>query len=94
MFCNGITRSFKEKMCLIQLKTNTDCFMYSVLSSLHPVVKNSNQLSKYEHFIDYYDFIDVRGIVDLKQIETFEKNNLVSVNVYTYDLEHKSFLSK
>ena len=31
----------------------------------------------------------MRGIVDLKQIETFEKNNLVSVNVYTYDLEQK-----
>ena len=79
----------RKKKCLIEFKTNTDCFMYSVLYSLHPVQNNPNRKSNYIHLIDDYNFSDVRGIVDLEKIGIFEKNNNISVNVYSYNLAEK-----
>ena len=60
--------------------------MYSVLYSLHPVQNNPNRTSNYIHLIDNYNLSDVRGIVDLEKIGIFEKNNNISVNVYSYNL--------
>ncbi|XP_053205601.1 uncharacterized protein LOC128392015 [Panonychus citri] len=86
---HSLPAKLNSKKCLINLKTETDCFMYSILASLHPASRNGQRISSYRTFIDLYDFSSCRGIVDLKQIDTFERSNNISVNVYSYNMDDK-----
>ena len=77
-------RISNKKACL-ELDCHDDCFMWSVLALLHPTKKNANRCVHYVQYVMDYDFSDVRGIVQLKSIPTFERKNNISVSVYTLE---------
>lgn len=61
------------------------CFLYSILAKLYPARHNPSRVSNY---IQYADKLNMKGIqypVKLSQIEKFENQNQVSVNVFGYE---------
>ena len=78
----------KKTKSLRTVKCTTDCFMYSVLAALHPM-DHADRPSRYEPFLDFYDFSMARGLVSLHQIKKFEEKNNISINVYTFDDDDK-----
>ncbi|XP_074604049.1 uncharacterized protein LOC141857450 [Brevipalpus obovatus] len=75
------------KKAVLRLDCHDDCFMWSVLASLHPTKKNANRCYRYVQFFPDYDFSGVRGVVKIKSIDSFESRNNISVNVYTMKCE-------
>ena len=61
------------------------------LSTLHPVSINSNRVMSYVSYKDELDFQGIEFPVDSKQINKFEKQNDVSVNVYYLKKKGKNF---
>lgn len=82
---NELPVYIKNKKACLSIGCSSDCFMYSVLASLHPQEKHSQRATKYEMFKDLYDFSDVRGVVRINDIGKFERKNRISVNVYTIE---------
>ena len=81
-----IPERLKKSKALISLKTHTDCFMYSILACLHPKTTNAQRIASYRQYENLYNFSDVRGIVPITAISSFElKNPTISVNVYSYE---------
>uniref|UniRef100_A0A158P4I1 DNA-directed DNA polymerase n=1 Tax=Tetranychus urticae TaxID=32264 RepID=A0A158P4I1_TETUR len=80
-----------NKKCLINIKTQDSCFLYSVLAALHPFTKNAQRKSNYTAYIDRYDITDLPldGNVDLFQAVKFAKRNNFNINIYTYDIDEK-----
>lgn len=72
-----------RKKAILKLDCHDDCFVWAVLPSLHPTEKNAERCFRYIQFFPDYDFSDVRGVVKLKSIDSFESRNDISVNVYT-----------
>ena len=68
---------------------NTDnlCFLYSVLCGLHPHIKNKTRASSYTK---YLNSLNLRGLtfpMNISQIEKFEHQNKVSINVFSFMTE-------
>ena len=81
--CETMTlpRRLLAKKSLVSIKTNTDCFMYSVLAALH---NRGQKKEQYDQYIERYDFSDVRGSdVSIESVKKFVRKNKISVNVYT-----------
>ena len=78
--------SMKKGIVNIQNKDNK-CFMWSVLAKLYPVNKNANKVSSYREHVNKLDFTDIEFPVKVEDIDIFEENNNLSVNVYTWDRE-------
>ena len=55
-----------------------DCFMWSVLAGLHPIVDNPQRISHYKRFVVNYDF---------ENIANFERHSQISINVYSLDVK-------
>ena len=72
-----------KRKAILNIKTSTDCFMYSVLAALHPPLVHKNRPNQYIEHLEKYDFSDVRGIVSIKDVEKFERKNKISINVYS-----------
>ena len=65
--------------------TDNKCFMWSVLAALHPVDRNTSRISNY---VDFESELNMAGIampVALKDVDRFETQNAVSVNVFGYE---------
>ena len=71
----------------IQNKDNK-CFMWSILAYLHPADTNPQRVSKYEPFHAELSFDDIEFPVKLQDVSKFERQNLISVNVFGYDPEN------
>jgi hypothetical protein len=71
---------------LINVKNRDQkCFLYSVLAKLYPARHNPSRVSNY---LQYTKELNMKGIqypVKLLQIERFEKQNHVSINVFGYE---------
>ena len=67
--------------------TDNKCFMYSVLSALHPVSdRHPERPNKYIEHIDKYNWTGIEYPTKLNTIKPFEKNNVnISINVYHYE---------
>ena len=72
----------KKKACINIVNTDNQCFKWALLSALHPVQYNYNQVSSYIQYEHELNFKGIQFPVDPKQITKFEKQNTVSVNVY------------
>jgi len=67
----------EKRYCVLNLKTDVQCFAYSVAAHLHPVERNRNRLSAYKgHLLDLPDEVKV------KDIPKIEKRFGMLVNVY------------
>lgn len=71
---------------LVNIKNRDQkCFLYSVLAKLYPARHNPSRVSNY---LQYAERLNMKGIhypVKLSQIEKFENQNQVSVNVFGYE---------
>ena len=63
------------------------CFIRSILVALHPVQhRNSpHRVSKYQEYEHELNMSGIQYPVDIKDINKFEHQNNVSVNVYGYE---------
>ncbi|XP_053214135.1 uncharacterized protein LOC128397434 [Panonychus citri] len=71
------------KRAIIQLESNKDCFIWSILASLFVATKNACRIKQYQKYKDLIDFSNYSGYVKVDRIKYFECRNNISVNVYT-----------
>eukprot|EP00745_Piridium_sociabile_P030720 TRINITY_DN50_c0_g2_i2.p1 TRINITY_DN50_c0_g2~~TRINITY_DN50_c0_g2_i2.p1 ORF type:complete len:791 (+),score=53.07 TRINITY_DN50_c0_g2_i2:2261-4633(+) len=76
------------KRAILNIK-NTDnrCFMWCVLAKLHHIQKNAERVIKYEPYIKELNFGGIEFPVRIDQIDRFEEQNKVTVNVYEWSHE-------
>ena len=73
----------KKHACVTVQNFDDDlCFKWAILSTLHPV-HNSDRVSSYKIYENELNFNGIQFPMSLKQIPKFEKQNHISVNVYT-----------
>ena len=77
-----------DKKAVINIQnTDNKCFLWSILAALHPILDNPQRVT---HYQPYEDEMNVNGItfpVVRDQIPKFEKQNDISINVFSYDGE-------
>ena len=72
-----------KRACLNVLSTKNKCFLYSVLAGLHPKSKNAERKKQYEKYFSQIISNGLKYPVTIDQIPFFEKNNNISINVFT-----------
>ena len=77
-----------NKKAIINVQNNDDkCFLWALLSALHPAKKQAQRVSKYRDYERDFDEA-LNGIdfpVKLKDVSKFAKRANMSINVYTLD---------
>ena len=71
-----------KKACVNVQNKDNQCFKWSILAALHPKKYNLERVSLYKKFESELNFDGIQFPVTLKQINKFDKQNHVSVNVY------------
>nr|XP_015922599.2 uncharacterized protein LOC107451117 [Parasteatoda tepidariorum] len=74
----------KKKAVLNIKNTDTKCFLWAILASLHPCndSKSANRVSKYREFEHELNLKGITFPMKLNQISKFEKLNNLSINVF------------
>jgi len=74
----------KKKAVLNIQNEDQKCFMWSVLAALHPVSRSDNphRVKSYSVHSKELNFSGLQFPLPLSQIETFEKQNGISINVF------------
>ncbi|GBN29391.1 hypothetical protein AVEN_174586-1 [Araneus ventricosus] len=89
-----LPKEMKDKKTGINVKNENDnkCFMWSVLSALHPVEQDAQRVSKYKAYENELNFKDIEFPVKMEDrvFKRFEKLNNVSVNIYSYEKQTKT----
>ena len=62
---------------------DNQCFKYAVLAGLHNLGKNSSDVLRYRKYENELKFDGIYFPVKLKDISKCERNNNISVNLYT-----------
>jgi hypothetical protein len=78
----------RAKYAIVNVQNSDQkCFQWAVLhvSALFPTVKHPQRVSKYAPFADKLDFTGIQFPVQMKDIDKFEKQNNISVNVFGYE---------
>lgn len=81
-------RKLRPRRALVNVRNEEDkmCFMWSVLSALHPVNRNPQRLTHYLRYRNELNFNGIKFPVRLNDIDKFtQQNSSISVNVYFYD---------
>jgi hypothetical protein len=73
---------FKRAVINVQSKDNA-CFAWAVVVALHPATKNSSRTIEYPHYSTMLNLCGIEFPVTLPQISKFERQNSISVNVFT-----------
>ena len=75
-----------NKKCCINVKNTDDkCFMWSLLSALHPATRDAERVSKYKEFVDKYDWSQIEFPVETTEYANIEKHLDVPFNVFCLD---------
>ncbi|GFX69609.1 uncharacterized protein TNCV_1769781 [Trichonephila clavipes] len=84
-----LPKTIKAKKAAINVKNLDDnkCFMWAILSALHPADDHVDRISKYK---PYENELNLEGIefpvkMEDRVFKRFEKLNNVSVNIYSYE---------
>lgn len=89
-----LPNSIKMKKACVNVENNDNkCFMWAVLSALHPIHRHENpkRVSKYTEYENELDFTGIDFPVQLRTIPKFEKQNNISINVYILQMKKKKF---
>lgn len=85
-----LPEQIKKKHACVNVKNRDDkCFMWAVLSALHPIEKNPDRVSHYKKFEKELNFKDIEFPVSVRNIRKFEKLNNISINLYMLKLKKK-----
>lgn len=81
-----LPKKIKATKGVLNVQNNDNrCFMYVVLSGIHPLSKNGGRASLYKRFLGELNFDGIEFPVKIKDIGKFEKQNNIRVNVFGYD---------
>ena len=61
------------------------CFKWAILSALHPAVAHKEKVSTYKKFERELNFDSIQFPVKLSQLPKFEKNNNLSICIFSYE---------
>lgn len=71
---------------LINIRNKDEkCFLWAVLAAIHPQQHNKNRLTHYEQFENTINMDGIDYPVSLTSVPKFEKQNLISINVFGYE---------
>ena len=80
-----LPKFIKDKHACINVKNKDNkCFMWSVLSALHPQDKDSQRVSKYQQYLNNYDF-NFEFPMKIKDVKSFEKRNDTKIIIISYE---------
>ncbi|XP_076632284.1 uncharacterized protein LOC143347188 [Colletes latitarsis] len=86
--CVEVPKIIRLKKAVVNVKSDrNDCFFRSVIAGLYPPTGNVSKPSSYPDYKDVLKTKDFEISITLKQIEKFEKDNDISVNVYGWKEE-------
>lgn len=72
------------KKAIINVKNNDEkCFMWALLSALHPVNKDPQRVLKYKQFENELKFDGIQFPVEIKDIPKIEKMNNLVINIFS-----------
>lgn len=80
-----LPRNIALKNAIVNVQNLNDemCFMWAVLSAIHDVQENPENVGSYMEFMDQLDFSGIRFPVEVSDIARFEaQNDWISINVY------------
>jgi hypothetical protein len=72
----------KRAVVNVQSKDNA-CFAWAVVAALHPATKNSAKTIEYLHYSTVLNLCGIEFPITHPQIAKFERQNAISVNVFT-----------
>ena len=80
--------SLKKETISVQSQDNA-CFAWSVVAALHPAERDTACLSSYPHYTLGLNLQGIQFPMSLEQIAKFERQNEISVNVYSFEEKTK-----
>ena len=82
-----LPKELKAKQGCVNIKNNDEkCFLWLILASLHPIQCRNypDRVLKYQEYEHELNMSGIQYPVDIKDIDKFEHQNNISVNVYGY----------
>ena len=90
-----LPQQIKDKKAIINVKNDDNkCFMYAILSHLHPADKNSDRVSKYKDYINELKFNNLEFPINIDEVWKFEKYNDLSINVWLLDKKYDVYIGR
>lgn len=87
-----LPEQIRKKGAVINIKNTDDyCFAWSVLAGIIPPTDLACKTSSYPHFSTVLNLADIKFPIAIKDIPKFEKQNNISINVYTLEKVKKDF---
>ena len=80
----SLPKELKGKQRCLNIQNNDEkCFLWLILSSLHPVQRRNHQfrVSKYQEYERELNMFGIKYPIDIKDILKFEDQNNISFNV-------------
>lgn len=62
-----------------------ECFKWSILAALHPAARHAERIQQYRQHENDLDFSNISFPVKIDDVKTFEMQNNISVNIYSYE---------
>lgn len=86
-----LCKFLNTKKAIINVKnSDNQCFMWSILSAIHPQHTNPQRVEKYYSFRNELNFTGIEFPIQLSDIKKFEElNPTFSINVYMFDDDKK-----
>lgn len=78
-----------RRACINVINNDNKCFMWAILSALHPQDKHSERVSKYRPYENELKFDGIEFPVSKESYKTFEKLNNMSINVFDTEFDAK-----
>lgn len=80
-----------KKACINIQNDDKKCFLWSVIAGLYPAAKNVHRLTTYKKHEDVFNMQNIEYPVKVRDIDRFERQNPVSINVFALDDNNKVY---
>jgi hypothetical protein len=88
-------KALAAKRALINVFNQDDmCFPWAVLSSLNIPMHNAQRVSNYRRYINLIDLSGIKFPTPINQVDRFENNPNISINVYVLGKDDKEITPK
>lgn len=74
-----------SKSCVNIQNNDSNCFLWSIVAALYPVKQNVCRTASYPHYSSVFNNKGMSFPVSYQDIQLFETNNNISINVYGID---------
>ena len=77
----------KKRACVTMGGEDNKCFIYAILAGMFPKKNNAGRRSYYRQYIDKLNLRNIKFPVKTRDVNRFERQNNVSVNVFAFGTE-------